>query len=393
MSCLGTPGARRAKPYRGIDSSSVASSRFAKILSRCRNQLPLAVRLAQWRPPRGTSSRCRVLASLAGLAIACGIPAAVSATGAPRDGDRFVNPAGPRPLPGAGEMFPFLLRKTWTSVVGRDGRAPRRALRPRGAAHNPSVTWIGHATFLVRMDGVTFLTDPIFSERASPVSLRGAEAARPAGGAAGASAAARLRHVSHDHYDHTDLAVDRGARARGARFVAARAGRARPRRRRQGHRARLVAERHASARAGSLRAGAALLRPRLTERRRGACGPDGSSRGRRGASTTAGDTGYFDGFREIRERLGPIDLAALPIGAYDPAAIMQFVHMNPEEAMQAAVDLGARRASACTTARSISPRSRSTSRRGASTPRRDRGPSPGAGLDPRCRRVQAVVTV
>jgi N-acyl-phosphatidylethanolamine-hydrolysing phospholipase D len=55
----------------------------------------------------------------------------------------------------------------------------------------------------------------------------------------------------------------------------------------------------------------------------------------------AGDTGYFDGFRTIGERFGPIDLAALPIGAYDPAAIMKFVHMNPEEAIRAAIDLRA----------------------------------------------------
>jgi N-acyl-phosphatidylethanolamine-hydrolysing phospholipase D len=58
----------------------------------------------------------------------------------------------------------------------------------------------------------------------------------------------------------------------------------------------------------------------------------------------AGDTGYFDGFRTIGERFGPIDLAAIPIGAYEPAAeIMHLVHLNPEEAVQAAIDVGARR--------------------------------------------------
>jgi N-acyl-phosphatidylethanolamine-hydrolysing phospholipase D len=58
----------------------------------------------------------------------------------------------------------------------------------------------------------------------------------------------------------------------------------------------------------------------------------------------AGDTGYFDGFRTIAERLGPIDLAALPIGAYDPPSIMRFVHLDPEEAVRAPVDRRAQRA-------------------------------------------------
>jgi N-acyl-phosphatidylethanolamine-hydrolysing phospholipase D len=58
----------------------------------------------------------------------------------------------------------------------------------------------------------------------------------------------------------------------------------------------------------------------------------------------AGDTGYFDGFRAVRERFGRIDLAALPIGAYDPPAIMRFVHLDPEEAIHAALDLDARQA-------------------------------------------------
>jgi L-ascorbate metabolism protein UlaG (beta-lactamase superfamily) len=57
----------------------------------------------------------------------------------------------------------------------------------------------------------------------------------------------------------------------------------------------------------------------------------------------SGDTAYFSGFKLIGERCGPIDAAMLPIGAYDPRWFMRAQHMNPEDAVQAFQDLGARR--------------------------------------------------
>ena len=56
-----------------------------------------------------------------------------------------------------------------------------------------------------------------------------------------------------------------------------------------------------------------------------------------------GDTGYFSGFAVIGQGLGPFDLAALPIGAYEPSAMMRESHLDPEQAVQAALDLHARR--------------------------------------------------
>jgi L-ascorbate metabolism protein UlaG (beta-lactamase superfamily) len=64
-----------------------------------------------------------------------------------------------------------------------------------------------------------------------------------------------------------------------------------------------------------------------------------------GSSATlyhSGDTGSFSGFREIGRRFPGIDVAMLPIGAYDPRWFMQPVHVDPEEALQAFEDLGAR---------------------------------------------------
>ena len=65
-------------------------------------------------------------------------------------------------------------------------------------------------------------------------------------------------------------------------------------------------------------------------------------RGPEGAVYHSGDTAYFDGFKEIGARVGGIDWACLPIGAYEPRWFMEPQHMNPEEAGQAFLDLGAR---------------------------------------------------
>jgi N-acyl-phosphatidylethanolamine-hydrolysing phospholipase D len=246
-------------------------------------------------------------------------------------------------MPSVGTMLPFLLGKAWTSLVARGGAAPVMPYNRAALATNPSVTWIGHATFLVRMDGITFLTDPIFSERASPVPFAGPRRLVPPGVPLDALPRVDFVTLSHDHYDHTDVASLRALAARGARFVVplglaplvqAAGGTAIELDWWQtaevaGIRVHCVPAQHFCGRS-LVDADRCLWAGFVVE------GPT-----RR--FYHAGDTGYFAGFAEIGARLGPIDLAAVPIGAYDPPEIMRFVHMDPEEAVQTALDVRAAR--------------------------------------------------
>src|SRR5207237_9437102 len=85
--------------------------------------------------------------------------------------------------------------------VANDGRA----LRNNGDA--PTLTWIGHATMLIQLDGVNVLTDPHFSERASPVSFAGPRRLNPPGLAFEALPRIDVVVISHDHYDHLDRPI------------------------------------------------------------------------------------------------------------------------------------------------------------------------------------------
>ena len=260
---------------------------------------------------------------------------------APRDGDAFRNLAGSRSWPGPGITLPFFARKAWTTIVGRDGAAPRVAYDPAAMLANPSVTWIGHSTFLVRMDGMTFLTDPMFSERASPVSFAGPQRLVAPGVPLDALPRIDFVTLSHDHYDHADLPSIEALAQRGARFVAGL---------RMGDLVRSVGgdvvelDWGQSVQIGSVRVHCVPAqhfsgRSIVGRNRRLWAGwvVEGPTR----RFYHAGDTGYFDGFRAVHARFGRIDLAALPIGAYDPPEIMRFVHMNPDEAVHAALDLDA----------------------------------------------------
>jgi len=238
---------------------------------------------------------------------------------------------------------PFLGRRALVSLAPRPGAAPFVRFDENAILWNPSLTWIGHATLLARMDGVSFLTDPVFSDRASPLSFAGPKRLVPPGVPFEALPSLDFVLLSHDHYDHTDLPTVRRLAALGVTFVAPRGmrdliegagGRATTlawwdTTEIKGVRITCVPAKHFSGRG---------LRDRNRRLWAGFVVEGGTRR-----FYFAGDTASFDGFAEIGRRLGPPHLAALPIGAYLPRKLMAEVHVTPEEAVQAALDLGAER--------------------------------------------------
>lgn len=223
---------------------------------------------------------------------------------------------------------------------------------PAPRADEIVATWIGHSTFLLQTAHGNFLTDPVFSDRASPVQWAGPRRVHPPGLAFDALPPIDVVLLSHDHYDHCDApTLRRIAATHDPLFIA-------PLRHRDlltAARARHIVEldhwqshslsfsatvtltpaRHWSNRFGTPRnhrlwGGFALSLPSVT-----------SSAPRR--LWFAGDTGYDASlFHSIRERTGPPDLALIPIGAYEPRWFMAPMHMNPAEAVQTHRDTGAR---------------------------------------------------
>ena len=237
----------------------------------------------------------------------------------------------------------FLVRRIWVALVRRPGAAARVPYDSEAIARSPTITWIGHSAFLVRMDGVTFLTDPMFSDRAGPLPFVGPPRLVPPVVPLAALPKVHFALLSHDHYDHADFESVKALSQRGVQFVVPlglgewvnrAGGRAIELDWWQsvaldGVRVTCVPAQHFSGR--SLR----------DHNRRLWAGWVVAGPTRRFYHT--GDTGYSPEFAKVGERLGPIDLAAVPIGAYRPAAIMHLVHTTPEEALRIGLDVRARR--------------------------------------------------
>jgi len=259
------------------------------------------------------------------------------------DGEHFHNPAG-EPAKGLGAV----LRWKLTSSVPDWQRYPDVSPGPkppaRVGAGELRVTFVNHATTLLQFDGVNVLTDPIWSERASPVSWAGPERVRPPGLRFADLPAIDVVVVSHDHYDHLDLpTLRRIEQAHHARFVVP-LGLARLLREQEltdvlerdwwqpfalsdSQRGWVVPAQHFSAR-GPFDRDETLWAGYVLETQGGPV-------------FFAGDTGMSSHFAQVRARFGPMRLAVLPIGAFEPRWFMKPIHVDPEEALEAHQTLAA----------------------------------------------------
>lgn len=240
----------------------------------------------------------------------------------------------------------------WADHSKTAGQVPFQLLemdRVNGPPVELQVSWLGHSTFLIQYQGLNILTDPMFSDRASPASFAGPKRYVPH--VVDYASLPRIDFVviSHNHYDHLD---DSAVQILGADpiylvplglkdwFLDQNVAEARvleldwwqvadPQRTGPGLRIQAQPSQHWSARG-------------LFDRRKTLWASWNIKIGDK-TIWFAGDTGYNPRlFKEIGQRSGPVDLGLIPIGAYDPRSFMQTYHVDPDEAVMIHNDVGAR---------------------------------------------------
>jgi L-ascorbate metabolism protein UlaG (beta-lactamase superfamily) len=207
-------------------------------------------------------------------------------------------------------------------------------------APDRSLFRLGHSTVLLKLNGNFWLTDPVFSERASPVQWAGPQRFHQPPISIDELPPIKGVILSHDHYDHLDYAAVKQLAAKTEHFITT-----------LGVGDRLVSWGIPAKKVQQLSWWQSTYVAGLKLVATPAQHFSGRGLGDRNKTLWAsfviedrgvkiffsGDSGYFDGFKEIGHRYGPFDLTMVETGAYDPQ--WPDVHMQPEESLQAHIDL------------------------------------------------------
>jgi L-ascorbate metabolism protein UlaG (beta-lactamase superfamily) len=274
------------------------------------------------------------------------------------NGSEFVTPNAPQQQ-GLVGVFKWIMNRAqgqWTAIEWQrrtdTSVGPPPPMRVEG--DNLRVTFVNHATVLIQTAGLNILTDPVWSERASPFSFAGPKRVRPAGIRFDDLPPIDVVLLSHNHYDHLDVPTLKRLHTVHQPSVYVPLG------------VRALLEREGMDVAGELDWHESCpLRPSMemvssvTPPLILHCTPAQhfSGRGISDRNATlwcgyvlhsptagniffAGDTGYNAYFKQMRDQFGSFRLAILPIGAYRPEWFMSPVHLSPQDAVQAFQDLG-----------------------------------------------------
>ena len=236
-------------------------------------------------------------------------------------------------------------------ICGGERRVPREPLPSMNPlevwAKKPQsglrITWLGHSTMLIEIDGVRILTDPVWGPRASPSALVGPKRFQPVPISLREMPPVDIVVVSHDHYDHLDYPTIRALAKTGVPFVTS-----------LGVGAHLEYWGVQAQRITELDWWESYSLPNTEVVLTAAPSQHFSGRGLKDRNATlwssiairsprhavffSGDTGLTTEYRSIRERLGPFDVVMLEIGAFYPA--WGDIHLGPDNALQAHAMLG-----------------------------------------------------
>jgi L-ascorbate metabolism protein UlaG (beta-lactamase superfamily) len=262
------------------------------------------------------------------------------------NGSKFVTPNAPERQGTSGFFKWQLERKSgpWSAYHDEKPGPPPPVRVGMGVLR---VTFINHATTLIQLDGVNILTDPIWSDRASPVTFAGPHRVRPPGIRFDDLPPIDAVVLSHNHYDHMDVATLKRLQATYPHLRVF-AG--------LGNKAFLESQHldqvfeldwwQSTPLAGTTVKLTSVPNQHFSNR--GLTDADGTLwtawvfEGTNGRAYFGGDTGYGPHFKAVGDKLGPFRLAVLPIGAYMPEWFMSPVHMSPPDAVKAKNELQAK---------------------------------------------------